>query len=220
MAVGMDFIAKQETWPLLIVGYGGRFGPVALAQILFGEISPTGRLPYTIYPEVWANNTAMTDMSLPSSSSSDGRTYKWYRGKVPAPFKFGEGVTYTTFSLSVSSETGDSDNRTDGTTTSFTATVVNTGKVAAQQTIMLFAKPVSVPDAPAGPLPVRQLFNFARTPTLAPVHTEIANDLPRLLGRMLSLITVHCTPHNHGVGVVGRKGSADVQCGQRGRRDG
>ena len=78
MAVGMDFIAAQQTWPLLIVGYGGRFGPVALAQILFGEISPTGRLPYTIYPEAWANNTNMTDMSLPSSSSSDGRTYKWY----------------------------------------------------------------------------------------------------------------------------------------------
>ena len=52
MATGIDYIASQADWPLLIGGYGGRFGPVALAQILFGEVSPSGRLPYTIYPEV------------------------------------------------------------------------------------------------------------------------------------------------------------------------
>ena len=41
--------------------------------------------------------------------------------------------------------------------------------VAAQQTVMVYAKPVSVPSAPAGiPLPNRQLFDFGRTPTLAP----------------------------------------------------
>ena len=37
MAVGMDYIANQSDWPLLVGGYGGRFGPDALAQILFGE---------------------------------------------------------------------------------------------------------------------------------------------------------------------------------------
>ena len=73
MATGMDFIASRSDWPLLIGGYGGRFGPKALAQIIFGQVSPTGRLPYSIYPEVWANNTRMTDMSL---SGGDGRTYK------------------------------------------------------------------------------------------------------------------------------------------------
>ena len=52
MAVGMDYIAAQDQWPLVVGGYGGRYGPEALAQILFGDISPTGRLPYTIYPEV------------------------------------------------------------------------------------------------------------------------------------------------------------------------
>eukprot|EP01043_Picozoa_sp_COSAG02_P006106 COSAG02_NODE_170_length_31534_cov_33.568498_25_plen_201_part_00 len=199
MAVGMDYLAAQKSWPLLIVGYGGRFGPVALAQILFGDISPTGRLPYTIYPEVWANNTAMTDMSLPSSSSSDGRTYKWYRGKVPAPFVFGQGETYTTFTLSVSTATSGRDSRSTNGTTVYTATIVNTGQFAAQQTVMLFAKPVSVPDAPAGPLPVRQLFDFARTPTLAPVQTEFANNRPRLHARALPsnccpLYAAHCTP--------------------------
>ena len=71
-------------------------GPVALAQILFGEISPTGKLAYTVYPEAWANNTAMTDMAL---TAGDGRTYKWYKGESPAPFHFGQGMTYTTFKV-------------------------------------------------------------------------------------------------------------------------
>ena len=48
-----------------------------MAQILFGDVSPSGKLPYTIYPEVWANNTEMRDMAL---SAGDGRTYKWWVG--------------------------------------------------------------------------------------------------------------------------------------------
>ena len=165
MAVGMDYIASQVNWPLIVGGYGGRFGPVALSQILFGAVSPTGRLPYTVYPEVWANNTNMTDMGLMPSDHSDGRTYKWYKGTVPAPWLFGEGMTYTNFSLAVAGAADGADSPAGGT---YTATVTNTGGVAAAQTVMLFARPVSVPDAPAGPLPNRQLFDFGRTPTLAP----------------------------------------------------
>ena len=48
MAVGMDYIAAQTSWPLLVGGYGGRFAPIALAQILFGEISPSGKLAYCL----------------------------------------------------------------------------------------------------------------------------------------------------------------------------
>ena len=73
-------------------------------------------------------------------------------------------MTYTNFSLAVAGA-ADADSPAGGT---YTATVTNTGGVAAAQTVMLFARPVSVPDAPAGPLPNRQLFDFGRTPTLAP----------------------------------------------------
>ena len=34
MAVGMDFIAQQSHWPLIVGGYGGRFAPVCLAPCL------------------------------------------------------------------------------------------------------------------------------------------------------------------------------------------
>ena len=70
-----------------------------------------------MYPEVWANNTNMTDMSLPSSKTSDGRTYKWYNGKAPAPFLFGEGMTYSSFSTTVASSASDDTAGTDYTVT-------------------------------------------------------------------------------------------------------
>ena len=162
-ATGMDYIATQSDWPLLIPGYSGRFGPVALAQMLFGELSPTGRLAYTIYPEDWADNTPMTNMAL---TAGDGRTYKWFKGATPAPFVFGQGMTYTKFSTTVQrSRAG------VGTGTStYTVKVVNEGTFPAAQTVLLFARPIDAPDAPA-PLPNRQLFDFGRTPTLAPGDT-------------------------------------------------
>ena len=51
-------------------------------------------------------------------------------------------------------------------------TVTNTGSVATQQTVLAFAKPMSVPGAPA-PLPNRQLFDFGRTGTLAPGASQV-----------------------------------------------
>ena len=46
-------------------------------------------------------------------------------------------------------------------------TVRNVGGVEAAEVIMLFARPLAVPNAPQ-PLPQRQLFDFGRTPTLTP----------------------------------------------------
>ena len=166
MATGMDFIAAQAGWPVLVGGYGGRFGPVALAQIMFGEISPTGKLPYTVYPEAWANSTAMTDMAL---TAGDGRTYKWYKGEAPAPFLFGEGLTYTTFKVAAAVVRGGCPS---AALTCLVVDVANVGATPAAEVVMLFSRAVSLgSDAPT-PLPNRQLFDFARTPTLAPGATH------------------------------------------------
>lgn len=167
MATGMDFVAAQREWSLLIPGYGGRFGPAALAQMLFGEVSPTGRLAYTIYPEKWAKNTPMMDMAL---SAGDGRTYKWYDGAIPAPFQFGEGMTYTSFSTTV--VVVDNAIHESKNNATYTATIVNTGNFAAAQTVLLFARTVDAPTAPR-PLPNRQLFDFGRTRTLNPGDFQI-----------------------------------------------
>lgn len=56
MAVGMDFLAAQasaqnsttDPWSIVVPGYGARFGARALAEMLFGKFSPSGRLAYTV----------------------------------------------------------------------------------------------------------------------------------------------------------------------------
>lgn len=50
-AVGMEWIASQTAWPLLVPGYSGIFGPDAIAKTLFGDVAPSGMLPYTVYPD-------------------------------------------------------------------------------------------------------------------------------------------------------------------------
>ena len=46
-AVGMEWIASQAAWSLLIPGYAGIFGPRAIARTLFGDVAPSGMLPYS-----------------------------------------------------------------------------------------------------------------------------------------------------------------------------
>ena len=160
--------------------------------MLFGDVSPSGKLPYTIYPEAWAERTPMEDMAL---TAGDGRTYKWYKGPVPAPFLFGAGISYTTFRIAVRSisgsggvhagmrdaparasdagaESGGRECCGNATVTAaglrYEVTVTNVGGVAASDAVLVFSRPARIAaDAPR-PLPNRQLFDFGRTPVLAP----------------------------------------------------
>ena len=191
MAVGMDWLAEQRDWPLLVPGYGGRFGPVAVAAALFGEFSPTGKLPYTIYKEDWAAKTPMTDMSL---TAGDGRTYKWLgfqNASIEPSFAFGTGTSYTTFGVSVRKtstpaaeaeaveQTG---RRTGGTRgallASFSIATTNRGAVAASDATLVFvALAANISAEAPQPRPKKQLVEFVRTPLLEPgaSHTEVVH---------------------------------------------
>ena len=79
-------------------GYPGQSGGTATVNILTGKTAPSGRLPITQYPAAYVDAIPMTDMALRPSSSSPGRTYKWYTG-TPV-FEFGFGLSYTNFSYS------------------------------------------------------------------------------------------------------------------------
>ena len=71
--------------------YAGEMGGAALAEVLFGDQSPSGKLPVTFYKS--------TD-ELPDflDYTMKNRTYRYYTGE--ALFPFGYGLSYTTFDIS------------------------------------------------------------------------------------------------------------------------
>lgn len=68
--------------------YGGQSGGTAIADVLFGDYNPAGRLPVTFYK---------SDADLPDFKNYDmqNRTYRYFKGKPLYPFGF--GLSYTTF---------------------------------------------------------------------------------------------------------------------------
>ncbi|KAH7683511.1 Xylan 1,4-beta-xylosidase protein [Dioscorea alata] len=82
---------------ILWVGYPGEAGGLAMAEILFGEHNPGGRLPVTWYPQEFTK-VPMTDMRMRADPATGypGRTYRFYTG-TPV-FKFGFGLSYSKFS--------------------------------------------------------------------------------------------------------------------------
>ncbi|MFC4633113.1 glycoside hydrolase family 3 C-terminal domain-containing protein [Dokdonia ponticola] len=79
---GKNIPAILEAW------YPGEFGGKAIADVLFGDYNPGGRLPVTFYKSV---------EDLPDFKSYDmnNRTYKYFKGDPLFPF--GHGLSYTTF---------------------------------------------------------------------------------------------------------------------------
>ncbi|CAN4116312.1 unnamed protein product [Withania somnifera] len=93
---------NQKIGGILWVGYPGEGGASALAEIIFGEHNPGGKLPVTWYPKEF-NKVPMNDMRMRpvSSNGYPGRTYRFYNG--PKVFEFGYGLSYTNYSYSFAS---------------------------------------------------------------------------------------------------------------------
>ena len=73
---------------ILLAWYPGEQGGNALADILFGKVSPSGHLPVTFYRSLY-------DLPAYKDYNMQGRTYRYYDGPVLYPF--GYGLSYTSF---------------------------------------------------------------------------------------------------------------------------
>ena len=85
--VDIDAIAPYAD-SIILVWYPGEQGGNALADIVFGDVSPSGHLPVTFYK-------ALSNVPDYSNYSMKGRTYRYYDGPVQYPFGF--GLSYTRF---------------------------------------------------------------------------------------------------------------------------
>lgn len=76
---------------ILNIWYGGQSAGTALADVLFGDYNPSGRLPVTFY-------NGDNDLPAFSDYSMENRTYRYFKGKPLFPF--GHGLSYTRFGYS------------------------------------------------------------------------------------------------------------------------
>ncbi len=74
---------------ILQAWYGGESGGQAVADVLFGDYNPSGKLPVTFYKDT----TQLADFE---DYSMKGRTYRYMSDPL---FQFGFGLSYTTFSI-------------------------------------------------------------------------------------------------------------------------
>ncbi|KAJ3700511.1 hypothetical protein LUZ61_004216 [Rhynchospora tenuis] len=83
---------------ILWAGYPGQAGGPAIAQVLFGEYNPGGKLPMTWYPQDYTTQVPMTNMNMRADGGTKypGRTYRFYQGETVFPF--GYGLSYSNYS--------------------------------------------------------------------------------------------------------------------------
>ena len=137
---------------ILFAWYPGEEGGNAVADIIFGDAIPSGRLPLT-FPK------SLDDLPAYEDYSMQGRTYR-YMEKEPL-YPFGFGLTYTTFKYSQPRLSSASVQEGSGVTVS--VDVTNTGNREGEEVVQLY---LSIQQAPVR-VPLAELKAFDRV-TLSP----------------------------------------------------
>lgn len=152
----MAFVPEKESCDAILQAwYGGELGGQALAEVLFGQYNPSGKLPITFYKS--------TD-ELPDflDYTMKNRTYRYYTGE--ALFPFGYGLSYTTFEIG---KPVYQNNKVQ-------VSVKNSGNKAGLETVQVY---IRNPKDPNGPLKSLRAYQQVQ---LNPGETKpLSIDLPR-----------------------------------------
>lgn len=137
--------------------YGGEQGGRAVADILFGDYNPSGKLPVTFYKSA---------DQLPDFEDyrMAGRTYRYFRGEPLFPF--GHGLSYTTFSHE--------NIKYDAKKGVLTLDVTNTGKRDGDNVVQVYIRNTADTDGP-----IKTLRAYSRVSLKAGERRTVAIDLPR-----------------------------------------
>ena len=122
---------------LLQAWYPGQGGAKALAEVLFGDYNPGGKLPVTFY----RSNDDLPDFM---DYSMKNRTYRYFTGQPQ--YAFGYGLSYTTFSVGQGKLSAKSMKKNGKVTV--TVPVTNTGKREGTETVQVYVKRLGDEGAP------------------------------------------------------------------------
>jgi beta-glucosidase len=113
-----------------------------VADVLFGDYNPAGRLPVTFY----ASTEQLPDFN---DYSMENRTYRYFKGEPLYPFGF--GLSYTSFSYGDASVSG------KPAAMKLTVPVTNTGSRDGDEVVQVYVKALDDPGAP-----IKSLKGFSR----------------------------------------------------------
>ena len=176
-AVAMPWASKVPA--IVQAWFIGSEAGEAIASVLFGDVNPSGKLPFTwyadlnqcgahalnTYPGTWRNDHKVIDEEYKEDIFVG---YRWVdrlkvkkekgkKVKQSAPlFPFGHGLSYTTFTLGKA--TADKTEMTTDETITFTVPVTNTGKLAGAETVQLYIRDLKS----SLPRPVKELKAFSK----------------------------------------------------------
>ena len=132
----IDLTSAQEKADAILLGwYPSAGGGRAVAELLFGEASPSGKLPVTFY-----RNEALADMPAFTDYAMAGRTYRYYRGEPLYPF--GYGLSYGDCQVTALS----------ADQTNARVTIVNRGTRDTEEILQLYLRDEESPFAPPNPV--------------------------------------------------------------------
>ncbi len=147
-AIAMPWEAENLS-AIVQAWYPGQEGGRALAEVLFGDVNPAGRLPITFY-------RATTDLPDFLDYSMANRTYRYFKGKPL--FAFGHGLSYTQFKYDAAQLDKAQVTATD--TVHVKVDVANTGARDGDEVVQVYFRHVN----PAVPQPAEALCGFQRVP--------------------------------------------------------
>jgi beta-glucosidase len=133
--------AREHVPAIVELWYPGQAGGTALADVLFGDYNPAGRLPVTFYK---------SEDQLPAFDDYNmkGRTYRYFEGEPL--YAFGYGLSYTTFNYR---NLRAPDEARAGSPVKVSVEVENSGKREGEDVVQLYVKHAGV---------VRELEGFER----------------------------------------------------------
>lgn len=164
--IDMRWVEEYQIAAVLYIWQGGCEGGNGVADLLVGDVNPSGKLTDTIAIDIDAYPSTKhfgdTKTNIYTEDIYVGYRYFETFAKEQVLYPFGYGLSYTSFSITA--------NVIDviGTTATISYTVKNTGNVAGKEVVQVYLNP------PQGLLgkPIRNLVGFAKTQNLSPGQVE------------------------------------------------